>query len=181
VPIGAPVLALLDDTSLEIEADVPSVQARTLEPGTVVGASLEGGERLGATLRAVIPDENPLTRTVAMRFGLDRSTLDRAVSSGETVTVEIPIGVVRDVVTVSKDAVLRRGPGDMVFVAEDGVAKPRNVELGEAVADRFVVQEGLEPGELVVVRGNERLRPEQAISYEQPRTSAMPADAPGRS
>ncbi|MFW5833056.1 MAG: efflux RND transporter periplasmic adaptor subunit [Pseudomonadota bacterium] len=181
VQAGEPVLVLLDDTSLEIEADVPSAQARPLDPGTVVEAALDGGERIRATLRAVVPDENPLTRTQAVRLELDRSTVDRLVASGETVTIEVPIGAVRDVVTVSKDAVLRRGPGDVVFVAEDGMARMRNVQLGEAVADRFVVRQGLEPGDLVVVRGNERLRPEQAISYEPPQTSAMPGGEADRS
>jgi len=37
------------------------------------------------------------------------------------------------------------------------------VELGESVGARFEVLSGLEPGETVVVRGNERLRPGQAL------------------
>jgi multidrug efflux pump subunit AcrA (membrane-fusion protein) len=39
------------------------------------------------------------------------------------------------------------------------VAVPRPVTLGEAVGSRFVVLRGLKPGELVIVRGNERVRP----------------------
>ncbi len=168
VQMGEPVLALIDDASLEIEADVPSAQARALAPGSAVPAFLDGGETLEARLRAVVPDENPLTRTLALRFSIDGAAVDRLLASGETVTVAIPIGAVRDVVTVSKDAILRRGPGDMVFVAEDGAARVRAVRIGDAVDDRFVVEDGLVPGELVVVRGNERLRPDQPIAFEAP-------------
>lgn len=171
---GQPVVALIDDSSLEIEADVPSPQARALRPGVRVNATLDGGEAVPATLRALVPEENPLTRTLAMRFTLAPGAVDRVLASGETVTVAIPIGVERDVVTVAKDAVLRRGPGNVVFVAEDGKARVRPVVLGDAVADRFVVVNGLEAGELVVVRGNERLQPEQPISYEPPQSMAGP-------
>jgi hypothetical protein len=44
--------------------------------------------------------------------------------------------------------------------------------LGVAVGSRFEVVEGLQPGEVVVVRGNERLRPGQAVTYEAPAGSA---------
>ena len=44
--------------------------------------------------------------------------------------------------------------------------------VGASVGDRFEVIDGLAPGDLVVVRGNERLRPGQPIQYraEQLRT-----------
>jgi multidrug efflux pump subunit AcrA (membrane-fusion protein) len=41
------------------------------------------------------------------------------------------------------------------------------VTLGASVGDRFEVLDGLAPGDLVVVRGNERLRPGQPIQFEQ--------------
>ncbi len=37
------------------------------------------------------------------------------------------------------------------------------IKLGQAYASRFEVREGLKPGELVVIRGNERLRPGQRV------------------
>ena len=51
----------------------------------------------------------------------------------------------------------------MVFVIQDGKASPRTVQLGEAVGARFEVLGGLKPGDMAVVRGNERLRPGQAV------------------
>ena len=69
--------------------------------------------------------------------------------------------------SVHKDAIIRDVAGAVVFVAADGVAERRVVELGEAVGSRFEVISGLEPGELVVVRGNERLTPGQAVRFEE--------------
>jgi multidrug efflux pump subunit AcrA (membrane-fusion protein) len=42
----------------------------------------------------------------------------------------------------------------------------RTLRLGQPVGSRFEVLEGVEPGDLVVVRGNERLRPGQKVRYE---------------
>jgi len=172
---GEPVVALLDDTSLEIEADVPSARARHLDRDDEIAVRLDVGPATTARLRAIVPDENPLTRTVAVRFAVDTVSDDMFLATGRSVTLEIPVGAAREVVTVDKDAVLRRPDGDLVFVAADGRAQPRPVTLGDAVDGRFVVRDGLEAGELVVVRGNERLRPDQPITYETPATAAQPA------
>ncbi len=172
--IGEPVVALINDTSLEIEADVPSAQARVLQAGIELDVTLDGRASSKATLRALIPDENPLTRTLAIRLSLGEATEDLFLASGQSVTVDVPLGAVSEALTVDKDAVLRRGEGAMVFVAADGEAQLRPVTLGEAVGARFEVMEGLTEGELVIVRGNERLRPGQAISYEPPQSTASP-------
>jgi multidrug efflux pump subunit AcrA (membrane-fusion protein) len=64
---------------------------------------------------------------------------------------------------VHKDAVLQREGGAAVFVVSGGKASMRRVRLGEAVASRFEVIEGLAAGERTVTRGNERLRDGQQV------------------
>ncbi len=59
----------------------------------------------------------------------------------------------------------RRGK-QIVFVVEDDAAQIRALRLGQPVGGRFEVLDGLTPGELVVVRGNERLRAGQKVRYE---------------
>ena len=77
----------------------------------------------------------------------------------------VPIGKPRKVVSVHKDAVITRGGQKIVFATVAGKAERRVVRLGSAVGSRFEVLEGLGIGDVVVVRGNERLRPGQAIKY----------------
>ena len=43
-------------------------------------------------------------------------------------------------------------------------AEARPISIGVALGDRFEVLDGLEEGEVVVTRGNERLRPGQDIA-----------------
>jgi multidrug efflux pump subunit AcrA (membrane-fusion protein) len=83
---------------------------------------------------------------------------------GQSLNVMIPVGAARDVLSVPKDALVQARGGWTVFVAADDMAQPRTVTLGVPLGDRYEVIEGLGPGDLVVVRGNERLRPGQAIA-----------------
>lgn len=174
---GEPVVALIDDGGLEIEADVPGDRAADLEPGATVDLEI-AGEVGAARIRAVVPVENPLTRTRAVRFVPDADTAGRSRIAGQSVMIRIPASAPRELVTVHKDAVSLAQGRRIVFVAKDGQAQERQVELGVAAGARFEVLSGLEPGELVVVRGNERLRPGQAIAAEPaPDVPAPPAAA----
>jgi len=57
----------------------------------------------------------------------------------------------------------RRGQQALVYVAQENKAEMRPVRLGRASGPRFEVLEGLAEGDLAIVRGNERLRPGQAV------------------
>ncbi|MEK9724140.1 MAG: hypothetical protein VW405_11755, partial [Rhodospirillaceae bacterium] len=69
---------------------------------------------------------------------------------------------------VHNDAMLDRQGRRNVFDVKDGKAAPRPIELGEATGSRFAVTDGLKPGDLAVVRGNERLRPGAAVTFDPP-------------
>ena len=59
---------------------------------------------------------------------------------------------------------INRSGQSFVYIATDGKADMRRIKTGAAVGGRFEVLSGLVPGELTVIRGNERLRPGQDIS-----------------
>ena len=160
---GQSLVTLVDDAHMEIEADVPANRTMGLVAGTPVRFTTNGDSAQTATVRAVVPQENPLTRTRAVRFAPDDSAMLVGAAANQTVSIRIPAGPARNVVTVHKDAVLSKSGGRVVFVAIDGKAEMRPVTLGAAVGTRFVVISGLSPGDAVVVRGNERLAPDQAI------------------
>lgn len=160
---GDPVVTLLDYANLEIEADVPANRIGGLQPGVELVAALQTGGAVQATVRAVIPDENPRTRTRRVRFTVIFDEQSTRLASNQSVTVQVPAGEVRDALTVHKDAILNRGGRQLVVLNDAGQAAFRPVTLGEAIGQRFVVDDGLSDGDEVVIRGNERLRPGQPI------------------
>lgn len=167
VKTGDALLSMLADAELEVEADVPFDRLGGLSTGTSVVLTLDDNTAISAQVRAVIPDENQLTRTRAVRFAARFDEARQPLARGQSVTVQIPVGAPRDVVTVHKDAINRRGADTLVYVVVDETAKLRPVRLGKAVGNRVEVVKGLEPGELVVVRGNERLRPDDKVRVGQ--------------
>ncbi|HAD86817.1 MAG TPA: efflux RND transporter periplasmic adaptor subunit [Rhodospirillaceae bacterium] len=168
VNLGDPLVTLIDDGNLEIEADVPARNVSGLTPGVQVNATLSLGNTMSAKVRAVVPDENPQTRTRTVRFTVATASGSDGIAANQSVTLSIPATRKETVTTVHKDAVLNRMGKTVVFLHEDGKAVVRPVRLGEAVGSRLIVVSGLAAGDLVVVRGNERLRPGQAISFTPP-------------
>lgn len=166
--VGAPVVTIINDTALDIEADVPSNRLSGLTQNTVVGVRLDNGSRTTARLRAIVPSENPRTRTRPVRFEPDISEVSGTLADNQSVTVLIPVGDARTAVTVSKDAIIESAGNMIVFVARDGAAQPTPVTVGDGTGDRFVVLSGLKPGDEVVVRGNEQLRPGQRLIIVNP-------------
>jgi len=168
VNTGAPLVTLVDDRHLEIEADVPANRTAGLTPSTRVDAFFGKGLKIAAVVRAVVPDENPQTRTRTVRFVPELPDTLSGLAANQSVTLRLPVGGKATVVTVHKDAVLSRKGNTLVYLAKDAKATIRPVRLGEAVGIRFIVQSGLAPGDLVVVRGNERLLPGQVIRFKAP-------------
>lgn len=165
VSVGDPVVRLVNDRDLEIEADIPTERLIGLQIGMQIPVEMDNGGSFQALVRSVIPDENPAARTRPVRFTPALDWQDVQAATNQPVTLRIPAGAEAEVLTVSKDAILRRGEQATVYLVEDGTAQIRPVQLGEAVGNRFQVLDGLAPGDVVVVRGNERLRPGQAVSY----------------
>ena len=182
VRVGDPVVSLVNQDDLEIEVDVPYNRIPGLAPGTVVSFNLADGSEHQAIVRALGAEENPLTRTRLVRFTPVPNGGEIANAVGESLAVWLPLGAPRQVVSVHKDAVLKRQGLSLVYVVTvENIAQIRPVELGEAVGPRFVVLDGLAPGEQVVVRGNERLRPGQEVMILPPEEPETAAEAGGDS
>ncbi|MFQ5959639.1 MAG: efflux RND transporter periplasmic adaptor subunit, partial [Alphaproteobacteria bacterium] len=120
-----------------------------------------------AAVRAVGVEENPRTRTRPVRFTPLFEAAPDNLADGQSAVLDLPIGRPREVVSVHKDAVIRAPEGAVVFVVTGSAVERRLVTLGEAIGARFEVLDGLVPGEMVVVRGNERLKSGQAVRFEE--------------
>ena len=176
VNLGDPLVTLVDDAHLEIEADVPANRTPALLAGTRLKAYINGTQEIAARVRAVVPEENPQTRTRTVRFVPELPLGISGLANNQSVTLQLPAGNDGTVVTVHKDAILSRKGKTLVFLVQGSKAVMRPVRLGEAVGIRFIVNSGLAPGDKVVVRGNERLLPGQAIRIREP---SKPAKAGG--
>ncbi len=161
---GTPVVRVLDTSAFEVRASVPSRYVEDLSKGTTVMGQTESGVKVELTLRAVLPIEDPSTRTRAVLFSTVIDNDNVLVALGQSITVDVPIGEAREMLSVPKDALVQSPGGWTAFVAVNDKAQPRSVTIGVPVGNRYEVLDGLNVGDLVVVRGNERLRPMQDIA-----------------
>jgi len=172
VSLGGPVVTILNEKSLEVEAEVPANRLGGLTNGIEIDVKPEFGRSFKASVRAIVPQENALSRTRIVRFSPLFFNPTGTIASNQSVVLHIPSGATRQAVTVHKDAITQRRGKRVVFVVKEtdsGLrANMRRVELGDAFGLRFEVLRGLKPGDKVVIRGNERLRPRQKIKIAEP-------------
>lgn len=164
---GDKIVRIIADRALEVEADIPVNRLSGLPVGRNVEFTLDDGTKHVAKVRAILPSENPLTRTRTVRLVPDFSETNRPLAESQSAIVSVPVSDDREVVSVHKDAILKRPTGDMVFVVIDNKAMPRPVKVGEAIDGRLEIVSGLKEGEVVVVRGNERIQPGAKVRVEK--------------
>lgn len=156
---GQPVYSMVSDQDLEVEADVPATRVGGLAPGTAVTFDLAGGAtRIEAKVRAIVPQENQRTRTRTVRFVPRFKNRPEGLAAFQAVTVHLPLGKSRTVLSVNKDALVTSRGSPTVYVVESNRARERPIVIGEGIGGRFEVVSGLREGDVVVTRGNERLR-----------------------
>jgi RND family efflux transporter MFP subunit len=110
----------------------------------------------------VIASGDPLARTFPVRLRV-RNDRER-MKPGMSVSASVPTGASGEMLTVNKDAVLRSDTGPYVFIDEGGAAGVRSLDIVFGVGQRVAVRPGpIQPGTMVVVEGNERLRPRQPL------------------
>jgi membrane fusion protein, multidrug efflux system len=85
---------------------------------------------------------------------------------GMYVRVQIEQGMQQDAIAVPQQAVQRDtgGRAQVYVVKEDGTAELRTVRAGRTMGDRWVIEDGLSPGERIVVEGFQKIRPGAQVS-----------------
>lgn len=105
---------------------------------------------------------DPNTGTIRNRAVV--SNPNRDLMPGQFVRVMVKGMVLRNAVTVPQAAVLQGARGMMVYVVnEENVAKPRPIQIGRAIGDRWLVRDGLKGGDRVIVEGVIKVRPDQPV------------------
>jgi RND family efflux transporter MFP subunit len=149
-----PLVEVADPTALDVVFNVSPAEAAEIHDGDSVTVTA-GEEPLGvASVAGVAPGVDTLSRAVAVRARMRRST--RPLRIGESLFGRIVVAVTPHAVTVPVAALVptEGGEGFQVFVVDSAdVAHARPVTVGgrnEAVA---AIAAGLQPGEMVVTTG----------------------------
>ncbi len=157
---GRVLVELASTEDLDVLVDVAPALAERLEAGQQVSIAAGRGEVAGE-IAAVVPVLDPSTRTARVR--IEPADEPSVLIPGGSVTVvfdtELSLG---HGARVPRDAVSSSMGNAQVVKVVDGAAQPTPVTV-LAEAPTAMLVDGVEPGDVLVTRGNERLRPGQAL------------------
>jgi Cu(I)/Ag(I) efflux system membrane fusion protein len=164
-----------------VNAGVPESQAALLRPGAPASArslALPGAELRG-NVQAILPDVDPLTRTIRVRVEL--ANPDLALAPGMFVDVSLEAAA-REALVVPSEALVRTGARTVVIVTDgSGHFRPVDVEVGLETDGNVEVTRGLASGQSVVVSGQFLLDSEASLRATAIRMQDMPlSDAAAR-
>jgi RND family efflux transporter MFP subunit len=160
---GKPLLELEDPTALRVEADVGEALIDRIKPGqslTVQVPTLTGA--LQGTVVELAPAADAASRTFLVKLDLPATPGLRA---GSFVRVAVPVGET-DGLSVSAEAVIRRGQLEYVFVVVAGKAQLRLVKTGKSHGQEVELLAGAAEGDRVVISGAAQLREGQPLQIQ---------------
>lgn len=168
VSTGAPVLRLVELEGARVDVQIPQERIAAITDDTPIEFTLDSApdQLIAGRITARVPVSNPDTRTALVRIEPIDSDID--LPPGKSVRVTFHIQSDHPVLTVPRDALIRRADGTVsVMLAQpDGdqfTATSSRVDLGRTYSDHIEILTGLKPDQQVIIRGNETVREGQPI------------------
>jgi multidrug efflux pump subunit AcrA (membrane-fusion protein) len=167
VSSGDPVLTITDTSTMTLRAQVDETDVLLVRKGVRADLELDAvpGARYRGTVRNV--DLSPTTSSrggvsYVVRLDLGGGTLVDGSPAprprpGMSAVASLRVLTAEDATAVPVSAVFRDGDQDAVWVVEDGTAVQRTVTLGAQGEDYLEVVDGVEEGDLIVVRGADQV------------------------
>ena len=164
---GQDIVRFVSTQSLEIQTRIPASVLPFLQHDQQV--MFEAAGKAGsARVKQIVPVGDDRSRLYELRLIPENGSW----YAGQTAKVAIPTARADSVIAIPGDALILRREGIRVFrIKPDNSAEPVTVETGIAAGGWIQVSGKIQPGDKVVTRGGERLRPGMKVSI-------LPASAP---
>lgn len=161
--VGTEVLRLVNIDNLEVVVRAPLEYMPYSSPGDKLEVISRDSHFL-APIRTLVAVGDERTHVFEIRLDLPAN----AYPVGQTLRVRIPVASRAEVLAVPRDALVLRGKGISVFVVgADNKVRQVMVETGISEQQWIAVEGDLRAGDKVVIRGAERLRPEQQVAIQE--------------
>ncbi len=159
VSLNVPVLAVVDLSRFEVEAQVPESYSDDLAVG--MAAEVRTGTTLtNATLVAISPEIIANQVTVRLRFDSD---MPAGLRQNQRLTTRVLFEAKADVMRVARGQFLESGGGRIAYVIEDGIARRRTIEVGARSLNAVEIVSGLAVGDEIIVSSLETFAGKEAL------------------
>lgn len=175
---GDLIAEVVEIDTVEVVAHVPEQSATKLRPGASVRVEIPAvkSRLFEGTIFTTVPQADLRARTFPVKIRIKNEFTDAGplLMPGMYARMVIPIGAEQSATMVPKDAIVLGQASRLVYVI-DGASTPGSVgrvtpvpvQLGVAAGESIQVIGQIQPGQLVVTEGNERLIPGQQVTIQR--------------
>lgn len=159
---GSAIAKIVDTTKAEFIFNVPLNVANGLTKGDTYDIKV-GTTNIKATLNAIIPNGDKLTRTFPVKF--KANIKDKFVFDGQQAKVSLSKNAKKVSLILPRDAVIKRFGQNVVFsITDKATAMMIPVKVVGYISNKVAVEgKGLVEGMEIVVKGNERVFPNSPV------------------
>jgi RND family efflux transporter MFP subunit len=164
--MGDALLRIADPTSVYLEGAVPERLAHQVKMGQKVAIALRSSaaSSIEGSVQRLVPVADPSSRDFVVRVTFPNGAT--GLRPGMFAQARILVSEHDRAVVVPKDALVDRGGKFSVFLAQDGKAAERPVEVGFTNTTQAEIVSGISAGDLVVVVGAQTLKNGDKLKIE---------------
>ncbi|MCX6872468.1 MAG: efflux RND transporter periplasmic adaptor subunit [Verrucomicrobia bacterium] len=160
---GKPLLEIEAPNVLRFETDLPESLLDRIQPGATLAVTIPAlPTPLTATVSEISPVADAVSRTFLVKLDLPEAA---GLRPGQFGRVAVPVAAT-ELLLVPRQAVLKRGQMEAVFVVRDNRATLRLVKTGKMLGENLEILSGLEPGDPVVTSDAARLTDGQPVTAQ---------------
>jgi len=157
-----------------IKVPVSESLIRFVKPGQAVVVTVDAlKQEFKGRIRTIVPKVDPKSKTFELKVGVDFAP---GLMQNMSASVNVPTGHKKNLKMIKRDALVRHEGKQFVYSVKEGKAKILPVQVSAVDGEYLGVEAPyITAGMPVVVDGNERLRPDQAVQIvDTPGTPKSP-------
>jgi membrane fusion protein, multidrug efflux system len=152
-------------------------EAQAAQPLKVIALTTDGKKQLSEGSLAVVNNQVDTTSgTIRLKAVFDNK--NHALWPGQSVSTRLLVTTLKDATVVPDDAVQHGTDGLYAFAVNgDNKAELRKIKVSKSIDGRSVIDEGLSPGERVIVAGQYKVQPGSVVATKVANSESAPAPA----
>ncbi len=162
-------LSIVNLQEMRVEGNVAEADINHVRVGQEVTVKIDtlGNAKFTGKIVMVSPVADTRSKAYPIKVTIPNS--DGALKPGMFATVEIVTASRSDALVVPADAVVEKSGAKVVYVAQDGKAMERAVEIGLSDEGQVEIKQGLKAGEYLVVAGQQLLNDQTPLIIKEDR------------
>ncbi len=168
---GTPVFQVVDKATVKVVVQIPEKDIFSIKVGDGVRFKVQPlqGRQFEGKVAFVASQADG--RNNAFRTEIRVDNADGALRPGMIAEIEFHRGLNENMVSLPMSAVLPSKGDHIVYLAANGQAVRRRVQIETITRERALIFHGLEEGDLVIVEGNRTLNDGQRVQIVEPGTA----------